>query len=122
MTDKPTIHSSRILALLDEILHDNDTTFQTIELVGRGISAEMRCTIAVINNKNRDPGSPAPLADDWVAAKLAAADKLMELGDLDDELDDLWHRRRTTELTVDEFEERLGGIVQRLEAWPAHLA
>jgi hypothetical protein len=118
VTAEPAIRGSRILAALDEILHDGQSSWQIVELAGRGISAQARCTIAVVESKNRDLGS---LPDDWVADKLAAADNLVEAVELEDELVDLWRRRCAGEAEAAEFEAGLRDIVQRSEVWPAHL-
>lgn len=116
VTAKSELHNSRMLAILDEILHGSHTLLTTIELVGRGISAEVRITMASAEDKTRDSSGLS------AADRSAAIDKLIELGDLEDELEDVWQRRRADELTAADFEAELLDIVQRLEAWPAHLA
>jgi hypothetical protein len=116
MTAKPELRNTPSLTVFDEILHDKNNPWQAVELAGRGISAWARCTIASAEDKTRDSSG---LSD---ADRRAAIDKLYELGDLEDELVDLWQRRRTDEVTAAEFEAELRDIVQRLEAWPEHLA
>jgi len=115
VTAKSELHNSRMLAILDEILHGSDTLLTTIELVGRGISAEVRITIASAEDKTRDSSGLS------AADRRAALDKLIELSDIEDELEDLWQRKRTDSLAAADFNAALQDIVQRLEAWPAHL-
>lgn len=115
MTAKPEIRGSQMLGTFDQILHYDNTSLRAIELVGRGISAKARCTFVSAEDKTRDSSGLSH------AERMAAVDKLIELGDLEDELEDLWQQRRANQLTAADFDAGLQDIVQRLEAWPAHL-
>lgn len=115
VTAKSELHNSRMLAILDEILHDSSSPWGTVELAGRGISARVRCTIALAEDKTTDSSGLSH------AERMAAVDKLIALGDLEDELEDLWQRRCADELTAADFQTTLEGMIQWLEAWPAHL-
>ncbi|WP_326558041.1 hypothetical protein [Micromonospora sp. NBC_01796] len=87
-------------------------TLRAVEIAGRGIAAEARCTLAVLADKTPS-GSDAALQ-----AGLAYADRLMELGTIEDGLVELWRSRRAEDLDDGAFEKALRHLVVRLEAWP----
>lgn len=64
-------------------------------------------------------GSDAP--DAALQSGLAYADRLIELGTIEDDLAELWRRRRTEDLDDAAFEAALRHVVVRLEAWPEQL-
>ncbi|GAA3786379.1 hypothetical protein GCM10022379_61020 [Micromonospora maritima] len=83
---------------------------------GRGIVAEARCTLTVLADKRTTrSGSLDELRD----SALAAADRLIELGAIEDDLIGLWSRRRERDLDDVAVEDGLRRIVARLEAGPA---
>jgi hypothetical protein len=119
VADSAQLRNSRILGVLDQIIHDQDTTLRAVEIAGRGIAAEARCTLAVSAGKN-DAMSALQAGEAPASAPdpLAAFDKLMELSQIEDDLIDLWQRRSADDLADGDFEAELRSIVSALEAWP----
>jgi hypothetical protein len=115
MTDGPVVRNSRLLGLFTEIVQGPEGTLRAVEAAGRGITAEARCTLAVLADKlTIRSGS----SDELLQSVLASADRLMELGAIEDDLSELWASRRQGDLGDDAFEASLQLIVMRLEAWP----
>ncbi|MFI7646836.1 hypothetical protein ACIBTZ_12240 [Micromonospora sp. NPDC049460] len=109
------MRNSRLLALFAEIVQGPEGTLRAVEAAGRGIAAEARCTLAVLADKmTTSSGSPAELR----RRALASADRLIELGAIEDDLNELWSRRRENDLDDAAFEASLQRIVTRMEAWP----
>jgi hypothetical protein len=115
MADGPLVRNSRLLGLFTEIIQGPEGTLRAVEAAGRGIAAEARCTLAILADKlTMRSGS----ADELLQSALASADRLMELGAIEDDLGELWSSRREGDLGDDAFEASLQQIVMRLEAWP----
>ncbi|MER5604582.1 hypothetical protein AB0F93_08180 [Micromonospora tulbaghiae] len=115
MNEFAMVHNSRILGLFDSILHADQFRLQAVEIAGRGISAEVRCTMAALLDKGQNfDGSP----ESAMSRALEYSDQLLEIGDLEDDLDQLMRRRLANELGDVDFEQALDEIVARLEAWP----
>ncbi|MCO1617050.1 hypothetical protein M8C11_20245 [Micromonospora sp. CPM1] len=115
MPDQPLVRNSRLLGLFVEIVRGPEGTLRAVETAGRGITAEARCTLAVAADKmTTNSGSPAEARQ----RNLACADRLVELGAIEDDLSELWSRRREGDLDEAAFEASLLRIVMRLEAWP----
>ncbi|MFC0029483.1 hypothetical protein ACFFMM_08095 [Micromonospora chaiyaphumensis] len=101
--------------MFTEIVQGPEGTWRAVEAAGRGIAAEARCALAILPDKlTMRSGS----ADELLRSALASADRLMELGAIEDDLSELWSRRREGDLGEDAFEASLQQIVTRLEAWP----
>lgn len=87
MTDGPLVRNSRLLGLFVEIVRGPEGTLRAVETAGRGITAEARCTLTVVADKMTiSTGSPAEARQ----RSLACADRLVELGAIEDDLSDLW--------------------------------
>ncbi|MEH0937257.1 hypothetical protein [Micromonospora psammae] len=115
MTDGPLVRNSRLLGLFTAIVQGPEGTRRAVEAAGRGIAAEARCTLAILADKlTIRSGS----TDELLQSALASADRLMELGAIEDDLSELWSNRREGDLGDDAFEASLQQIVMRLEAWP----
>jgi hypothetical protein len=115
VTDGPLVRNSRLLGLFVEIVQGPIGTLRAVETAGRGITAEARCTLTVIADKmTTSSGSPGEARQ----RSLACADRLIELGAIEDDLSELWSRHRGGELDEAPFEASLLRIVMRLEAWP----
>jgi hypothetical protein len=115
VTDDRSVRNSRTLGVLDEILHDGRSTPRAVEIVGLGIAAEARCTISILAGKGQVNDTPV---DEAMLDAAVYADRLIELGDIEDDLVALWRRRRAEQLADPTFEELLMQIVTRLQAWP----
>lgn len=114
--DGAMVRNSRILGVFAEIVHGPQGTLRAVEIAGRGIVAEVQCTFAVLADKRTATGtSDAALQ---LQDAVAYADRLMTLGAVEDDLAELWRRRRMDEIEDADFEETLQDIVQRLEMWP----
>lgn len=109
------VRNSRILGVFVEIVHGPQGSLRAVELAGRGIAAEAGCTLAALAEKTRPTPSTAYEA---IEAGLEYADRLMELGVVEDGLVELWKRRCLGDLEDAAFEVLLHEIVARLEAWP----
>jgi hypothetical protein len=114
-----SVRSSRVLGVLDAILHSPWGSWRVVELVGRGIAAEARCAQAVLKDKSTVSIEPVAVL---LQRATEAADHLIGLGAIEDDLADAWRRRRTNELDGPAFEAALDSVVRRLEAWPAAAA
>lgn len=109
------VRNSRILGVLDEILHSSVGTLRTVELVGLGIAAEVRCTLSVLADKFGEHGASGAISE---VNPLAYVDSLEALGSIEDDLVELWSLQDSGDLEGAEFEEGLRVIVSRLESWP----
>jgi hypothetical protein len=116
MGDDMLVRNSRMLGLLDQVLHGPLGTLRAVELAGRGISAEARCTQAVLEDKMTVSSDPSPSVRQRA---LAAADLLTDLGAVEDDLAEAWRRRCTDDLDDLTFEAALDSAIRRLEEWPA---
>ena len=115
MRDGQLVRNSRVLALFVEIIEGPEGTLRAVEAAGRGIAAEARCTLTVAADKTTArSGSPA----EEQQRSRACADRLVELGSIEDDLSELWFRRRSGELGEAGFEADIQRIVTRLETWP----
>ncbi|BFU41826.1 hypothetical protein KRMM14A1004_00630 [Krasilnikovia sp. MM14-A1004] len=104
-----------MLAIFAEILHGPQGHLRAVEIVGRGISAEVRCTLATLADKRDNLARSEEAA---IQESLSYAERLIELGEIEDSLVDIWQRRRADGLDDRAFELALEGIVNRLEEWP----
>lgn len=109
------IGNSRILGLFDAVLHAGQFRLQAVEIVGRGIAAEARCTMATLVDKGQDFDDSPESATHRV---IEYSDRLLELGEIEDGLDQLLRRRMANELGDTDFERALDELVTRLQAWP----
>ncbi|WBB69089.1 hypothetical protein [Micromonospora sp. WMMD812] len=114
MKDEVVVRRSRILGLFAEIIHGPVGTLRAVEIAGRGVVAEVRCTLAVLADKVTISSENA---DEAIGAALASADRLMDLGAIEDDLNELWCCRRERDLDDAAFEVSLEQVVARLEAW-----
>jgi hypothetical protein len=114
MVDDALVRNSRILGVFTEIVHGPQGTLRAVEIAGEGIAAETRCTLAILAGKTYISPDPPDAA---LRGALAAADRLMELGAIEDDLVELWRRRRADDLDDPAFEAALRHLVVRLEAW-----
>ncbi|MGV9316456.1 hypothetical protein ACWDR0_30365 [Streptomyces sp. NPDC003691] len=80
--------------------------FTVVELAGRGITADAAATRWVL-----EAGKPS-------LDGSALADKLIGLGEWEDQLAGLWQAHRSGEVDAAAFETRLAEIVSALEKWP----
>ncbi|MGS2613883.1 hypothetical protein ACVCAH_05020 [Micromonospora sp. LZ34] len=115
MADGPLVRNSRLLGLFTEIVQGPEGTLRAVEAAGRGIAADARCTLAVLADKLTIRSASL---DELRQRALASADRLIELGGIEDALNELWSRRRARDLDDEAFEAGLQQIVVRLEAWP----
>ncbi|MEU6076641.1 hypothetical protein [Micromonospora sp. NPDC047074] len=119
MAKPATVRNSRILGVFDEILHAPQCGLRAVEIAGRGIAGEARCTLAALADKDRRyTGTAAEVT----RRAIAYSDRLVELGEIEDDLVDAWHRRSAGESDDAAFERALLDIVVRLEAWPRRLS
>lgn len=118
MTDKPLLRNSEILTVLDEILHAPQTPLRVVELVGRGIAAEARVTLTVVEDKVRGLDNlVAGLVPEVPVNAVDAYEDMMALSAIADDLTELWRDRRAGDAVEAAFEAQLGRIVERLETW-----
>jgi hypothetical protein len=110
--DLPSLHNSRVLTLFDEVLHSPRSGLRVVEIAGRGIVAEAGCILATLVDKTRKYDDSAQ-----IQRVLADSDRLMRLGEIEDDLVELWRVRSAGELSDQLFEQELNSIVNRLEAW-----
>lgn len=113
--DGQMVRNSRVLGVFVEIVHGPEGTLRAVEVAGRGIAAEARCTLAAAGDKSEVSDGPV---EDAIQESIGYADRLMRLGEIEDDLVELWRRRRSEGLDDVAFEEGLNGIVARLEVWP----
>lgn len=118
MVDSAFVRNSRILGVFSEIVQGPQGTLRAVEIAGRGIAAEVQCTLAVLADKKyrADVSEDAALQ-----SSLAYVDRLIELGEIEDDLAELWRCRRADDLDDAAFERALRDIVLRLERWSRQL-
>ncbi|MET3428794.1 hypothetical protein BJ973_008006 [Actinoplanes tereljensis] len=108
--------------MFDEILHSPDCRAQAVEIVGRGIAAQARCTISVLVEKEQawPPGQieTVILPEAAIRQAVAYGERLMELGAIEDDLEEVWCSRQSGGSDNATFERALNDIVARLDAWP----
>jgi hypothetical protein len=109
------LRNSRILGVLCEIVHGPIGRIYAVEIAGKGIAAEARCTISAMDDKLHSGHGGVT---ESVGEGIEYADRLIELGAIEDDLVDLWRRRCGKEVADEEFEAELRAIVVRLEDWP----
>lgn len=118
MNDKSLLRTSQTLTVLDEILHDPRTSLRVLELLGRGIAAEARVTLTVVEDEVNGPANlAAALVPEVPVNAVEAYEDLKSLTAIEDDLVDLWRGRCRGEVAEAAFEARLGRIVERLETW-----
>lgn len=81
--------------------------FTVVELAGRGITAD-----AAANRWVLEVGKPS-------LDGFTLADKLIDLGEREDQLVDLWQALGNGEVSAAAFETRLAEIVAAMEKWPS---
>lgn len=106
------VRNSDILGTLADVVQGPVGSLRAVEIAGRGIAAEVRCTLAGLEDKNVVHSDPADVA---VQRALDFAERLMELGEVGESLAELWRDRRTEKIDDQTFEARLGDLVRRLE-------
>ncbi|WP_433045169.1 hypothetical protein [Dactylosporangium sp. CS-033363] len=111
--------NSRMLGLLDEVLHDERTTVRMIEAAGRAIAAEARCHLAVPADDKRPNHEPAGVV---TARAIAFARRIGDLVVLEDELAAAWAERRAGRLGNEAFEAALDRVAAALDAWRPDLS
>jgi hypothetical protein len=62
MTDAALVRNSRILSVFADIVHGPQGTPRAVEIAGRGIAAEARCTLALLADKMQSSSDAAPEA------------------------------------------------------------
>jgi hypothetical protein len=108
------LHHSRMLGLMDQILHDPRTHLRAIEIVGRGIAAEARCHLSMLVDDKRPNNEP----HDVVVRRAAAlADRVEEWCAIEDDLAAAWRERCADTLDEASLEQVLLAVVERLESW-----
>ncbi|NUP46627.1 MAG: hypothetical protein HOW97_04845 [Catenulispora sp.] len=118
MNDKSLLRSSQVLIVLDEILHAPRTSLRALELVGRGIAAEARVTLTVVEDEVNGPANlGAALVPDVPVNAVEAYEDMKSLTAIEEDLADLWRGRCQGDVAEAAFEARLGRIVERLETW-----
>lgn len=113
--DNAAVRNSRILSTFDEILHASVGGPEVVEIVGRGIAAAARCTLAVLADKSRKYSDSPEVA---IQRALAYSDELINLGVIEDDLVEVWRHRSTGDTDDVAFASRLNDIVLRLANWP----
>ncbi|WUT00101.1 CesT family type III secretion system chaperone [Streptomyces sp. NBC_00708] len=81
--------------------------FSVVELAGRGITADAAASRWVL-----EVGKPS-------LDGFALADKLIDSGEREDQLVELWQEYETGEVNAAAFETRLAEIVAAMEKWPS---
>ena len=89
------------------IAADRRVGFTVVELAGRGITADAGRTRWVLEVAK-------PSLDG-----LTLADKLIELGEYEDQLVELWRAHEGGEVDPADFDTRLAEIVVAMEKWPS---
>jgi hypothetical protein len=109
------VRNSRMLGVLCEIVVGPLGRIYAVEIAGRGIAAEARCTISAMDDKLSSESGEGVEA---FRGGIEYADRLIELGAIEDNLVELWRRRCGDEIGDGEFEVALQRIVVRIEDWP----
>jgi len=115
MAGDPLVRNSRILGIFSQIVHGPQGTLRAVGIAGRGIVAEVRCTLSALDGK---VGPVAASGDAMLEGAIEYADLLTELGAIEVDLAELWRRRRAEDIDDAAFEGALRDIVLRLEEWP----
>jgi hypothetical protein len=111
------VRNSAVLETLVEIVRGPQGSLLAVEMAGRGIAAEARCSLAILADKELGLQSSGPVPE-AVQRALVFADHLIELGEVADSLEELWRLRSTGETDDASFEAKLGHLVRCLEEWP----
>ncbi|MEV4352150.1 hypothetical protein AB0J83_47455 [Actinoplanes sp. NPDC049596] len=111
---RPGVRNSAILSAFDEVLHSPLCGWRAVGIAGRGIVLQARCSQMMLADKGRRYDDPPEQAR---RRALDAADRLIALGELEDDLVETVRRRLGGETREPEFEEALDDVVRRLEAW-----
>ncbi|MGW2649038.1 hypothetical protein ACWC2T_29975 [Streptomyces sp. NPDC001393] len=106
MAEKPVRNSVSLGVFLAVAAHPG-VAFSVVELAGRGITAD-----AAANRWVLEVGKPS--LDGYTLS-----DKMIELGELEDQLVELWQECGTGEVDAAAFETRLAEIVEAMEKWPS---
>ena len=100
------VRNSEALEVFLAVAAEARVPFTTVELVGRGITASAAATRWVL-----EVGKPQ-------LDGFALADKLIDLGDLEERLVELWQAYRNGEAEAAAFEVGLAEVVVAMEDWP----
>ncbi|MEV6551801.1 hypothetical protein AB0M57_24285 [Streptomyces sp. NPDC051597] len=101
------VRNSVFLGVFLAVAAHPKVSFTVVELAGRGIAAAAAATRWVL-----EVGKPS-------LDGFTLADKLIDLGEREDQLVDLWQGYGSGEVDAAAFETRLAGIVAAMEKWPA---
>lgn len=99
------VRKSVSLAVFLAVAADPGVPFRAVELAGRGITADAAASRWVL-----EAGKPS-------LDGFALADKLIDLGEREDQLVALWHEYGADEVGAMAFESRLTEIVTAMEMW-----
>lgn len=100
------VRNSVSLGVFLAVAADAKVPFAVVELAGRGITAGAAATRWVL-----EVGKPS-------LDGFTLADKLIELGEWEDQLVGLWQEYERGEVAIVDFQARLAEIVLGLERWP----
>lgn len=95
------------LGVLLAVAAHREVSFSVVQLAGRGITADAAASRWVL-----EVGKPSP-------GGFTRSDKMIEFGELEDELVGLWQEYGTGEVDVVAFEARVAEIVEAMEKRPS---
>lgn len=101
------VQNSVSLGVFLAVAADAKVPFTVVELAGRGVTASAAATRWVL-----EVGKPS-------LDGFTLADKLIEFGEWEDRLVNLWQEYERGKVVMVDFQARLAEIVQALERWPA---
>lgn len=100
------MQNSVSLGVFLAVAADAKVPFTVVELAGRGVTASAAATRWVL-----EVGKPS-------LDGFTLADKLIEFGEWEDRLVNLWQEYERGKVVMVDFQARLAEIVQAMERWP----
>lgn len=100
------MQNSVSLGVFLAVAADAKVPFTVVELAGRGVTASAAATRWVL-----EVGKPS-------LDGFTLADKLIEFGEWEDRLVNLWQEYKRGKVVMVDFQARLAEIVQAMERWP----
>lgn len=100
------VQNSVSLGVFLAVAADAKVPFTVVELAGRGVTASAAATRWVL-----EVGKPS-------LDGFTLADKLIEFGEWEDRLVNLWQEYKRGKVVMVDFQARLAEIVQAMERWP----
>lgn len=100
------VQNSVSLGVFLAVAADAKVPFTVVELAGRGVTASAAATRWVL-----EVGKPS-------LDGFTLADKLIEFGEWEDRLVNLWQEYERGKVVMVDFQARLAEIVQAMERWP----